>query len=359
MDMNRRLLVAALLLAPIRPAGWLWRSAEQRNMTSWTPGTIPGNLDTMRYRELGASGIKVSEVGFGSMQIGRKAYGNVERDEVMRMLARAEELGCNFIDTASVYGDAEQLIGEFLQGRRDRWLISTKYSGQADGLEATLEKQLKTMNTEVVDFYMIHWVPSPRRDPDLYEALYRMRKAGKARLVGLSLYNINDIRTALNQTEIDGFMVPFNLVSPDPLIANIDLIREKRPAVIVRGALHAGLLTGKYGRDHRFSNPGDERHSLTAEKIAAVIDTLEDFRFLEEAAGSIILGALRYPLAWTEVSTVVIGTRTLEHVEVNFGQVSGRPLPAETLHRIEAVQKSLGVFDRSGRLKDTLRRLLG
>ena len=359
MNKNRRFLLAALLAAPLVPAGWFWRNAERRNLSGWTSQQLPAASGPMRYRELGKSGIKVSEVSFGGLQIARQAGTDAGRAETMRALATSEELGCNFIDTSSVYGDSELLIGEFMPGRRDRWLISTKYSGQHGGLEATLENQLRRLRTDAVDIYMIHWAPSPESDHELYEALYRVQKAGKTRLVGVSLGNIGDIRTVLSQTDIDVFMVPFNYLSPDPFVAGLDIIRDKQPAVLVRTSLIDGLLTGKFDRDHRFSDQNDHRHSWDPEIVAETVDKMQNFRFLEDVAESLTLAATRYPLAWPEVSTVVVGTRTFTQAEENFSQISDGRLTPETLQQIQKLQRSLDLFDRRGRLKDGVRRLMG
>jgi aryl-alcohol dehydrogenase-like predicted oxidoreductase len=358
MDLKRRLLVGALLLAPLASAGWLWRYAVRRNLSSWSPPAAEPPGDGMRFRQLGKSDIKVSEISFGGLQLARQARTAEAREDAMRALARAEELGCNLVDTASVYGDSELLIGEFMQGRRDRWLISTKYSGQEAGLEATLDRQLRRLRTDAVDIYLIHWAPSTQGAHELYEALYRVRKAGKTRLVGVSLANISDIRTVLYETDINVFMVPYNLLEPDPFVAGLDIIREKQPGVIVRSSLYGGLLTGKYPRDHRFTDPLDQRKDWSPEKVAAAVDTLEHFRFLESVAGSTTLGAARYPLAWPEVSTVLVGTRTLVQAEENFSSIAGRPLPAGILQELQEIQESLDLFDEGGRIKDTARRLL-
>jgi len=72
----------------------------------------------MAYRRFGATGLKVSEVSFGAWAIGGKAYGAVDRQDTLRALARAEECGCNLVDTAMIYGDSELVLGEFLRGRR-------------------------------------------------------------------------------------------------------------------------------------------------------------------------------------------------------------------------------------------------
>jgi len=99
-------------------------------------------VGTMPCRRFGNTGLQVSELGFGAWAIGGKSYGAVDRQESLRALARAEELGCNLVDTAMVYGQSELVLGEFLRGRRERWIVATKYSFQPEGMTATLERQL-------------------------------------------------------------------------------------------------------------------------------------------------------------------------------------------------------------------------
>src|SRR6476659_8917930 len=98
----------------------------------------------MRFRDFGKTGMRVSEVGFGAWGIGGD-FGRIDKRDALAALVRAEELGCNFVDTAAVYGDSEDILGEFLPSRRDRWFVATKYSGQAGGLQALAERQLKKM----------------------------------------------------------------------------------------------------------------------------------------------------------------------------------------------------------------------
>lgn len=359
-QMNRRLVIGGLVAgaATIGTAG-LIKSAMNVNMNAWTP-TQPENgkgqeaITGMRFRSLGKTGIKVSEVAFGAWGIGGKAYGQVERNESLNALARAEELGCNFVDTAGVYGDSEAILGEFLQGRRHKWLVSTKYSGQEAGLESTLEHQLRTMDLDAVDLYLIHWVPSESNDP-LYEALYRIKKAGKARLVGVSLYSIDEIRRVLAESRVDAFMVAFSLLDPDPFLAKLKTIREEGVGVLVRSSLKEGFLTGKYSRDAKFPDPSDRRHKWSSEQIAATVDAAEQFRFVEEDVGSMLVGAACYPLCFSETSTVIMGTKSVRHADTNFGVVPSARLSQQTLERIQSTQRRMNLFDRKGRLLDTIR----
>jgi aryl-alcohol dehydrogenase-like predicted oxidoreductase len=299
----------------------------------------------MRSRAFGSTGLQVSEVGFGSWAIGGQSYGSVERQESLRALARAEELGCNFVDTAAVYGASEDVLGEFLESRRSRWIVATKYSGQPEGMIATIEQQLKRLRIDVIDFYQVHWMPRGK-DEVLLEQLEQAKAAGKIRFVGVSLYSAKDIDAALENPLLDGFQVAFNLLEPDPFMARREAIRRHGKAVIVRSALREGFLTGKFRRDATFPDPNDQRHKLTRQQIEQTVDNVEQFRFLEAEAGSMVAAAARYPLSFPEVSTVIMGTKSVAQAGSNFGQVPGGTLSNESLRRIELLQIELGLGDR-------------
>jgi len=338
---RRTLLAAGASLAAIgATSAWFARQRTARTLLdSFSPRAESGK---MQYREFGKTGLSVSEVGFGAWGIGGKAYGRVEHSAALDALARAEELGCNFVDTALVYGDSERVLGEFLRGRRDRWIVSTKFSGQSDGMTATLEKQLELLGTEAVDFYQLHWVPRGK-DEVLYEELAKLKRAGKARFIGVSLYTAEDIDFVLGRPELDGFQVAFNLLEPDPFMARLADIRASGRAVIVRSALREGFLTGKFRRDAKFPDPDDQRHGWTAEDIARTVDQVEQFRFLEAKAGSMVAAAGRYPLSFAAVSTVVLGTKSAKQADSNFGAVPGGRFTGDELARIRDTQVALSL----------------
>lgn len=350
--MNRRSVVigAASLTGLASIATWwaLRGNADQRLVGQVERGPPP-SASGMRYRKFGATDLNVSEVGFGSWGIGGQAYGAVEEAESLRALALAEELGCNFVDTAQVYGDSERVLGKFLQGRRSRWIVATKYSGQREGMTATLERQLVSMRTDTIDFYQLHWVPRGREE-SLFDELSRLKQSGKVRFIGVSLYSARDIDNILKRPQIDGFQVAFNLLEPDPFMARLSAIRAHGKAVVIRSALREGFLTGKYRRDATFPDPHDQRSRWSREQIEKTVDLVEQFRFLEADAGSMVVAAARYPLSFPEVSTVVMGTKTAAQAQSNFGAVPAGRLSADTLKRIEDLQTSLGLGDRWPRL---------
>lgn len=312
-------------------------------------------LGKMPYRRFGATGLQVSEVSFGAWALGGKAYGTVDRQDSLRALALAEELGCNLVDTSMTYGDSELVLGEFLRGRRTRWIIASKYSYQPAGMVATLEQQLRRLGTETIDFYQLHW---PTRDDSVYEQLYRLKKAGKVRFVGMSVYTAHDIDQVIDHQMLDGVQLPFSLLDPDPFLLRAARLRQSGLAVLVRSALKEGFLAGKFKRDATFPDPNDQRHDWSAARIAKTVDEVEQLRFLEADAGSMVRAAVAYPLSFPEVSTVLLGTKTAAQAESNFSQIPGARLSTASLRRIVAVQDEL---DAGGRrtVRAFARRLLG
>jgi aryl-alcohol dehydrogenase-like predicted oxidoreductase len=364
-DLKRRALLAGgagVGLAALGALALRWRYLRR---TSYDVGSLlPGapesviRVGTMPYRSFGRTGLQVSEVGFGAWGIGGTSYGAVNRAESLRALARAEELGCNLADTAMIYGDSELVLGEFLRGRRSRWIVATKYSYQPAGMTTTLEQQLRRLGTDVIDFYQLHWQPAQQPYQRFYDELYKLKKAGKVRFVGLSLYTPRDIDYVVDHTMLDGIQAPFSLLDPDPFLLRIDRLRRSGLAVLIRSVLKEGFLAGKFRRDATFPDPNDQRHSWSAALIAATVDSVERFRFLEADAGSMVRAAVAYPLSFPEVSTVLIGTKTSVQADANFGDIPGARLSTASLRRIAAVQDELDAGHRRT-FKQLTKRLFG
>lgn len=297
----------------------------------------------MRYRQFGRTGVQVSEIGFGSWAIGGASFGQVSDHESMAALATAEELGCNLVDTAAVYGRSEAVLGEFLRGRRDRWFLATKYSRQPAGMAATLEAQLRSLNTDHVDLYQLHWAPGHEHF-SFYEELEHLKESGKVRFTGVSLYTARDIDFVLDNTRIDSIQVRLNLLDPLPVMQRLERLQRSGIAVIVRSVLHEGFLSGKYKLNSRFNSIHDQRNRWSGFRIRDTARMVERFRFLERETGSMLFGAVRYPLTLPVVSTVLLGTKSAEQAAVNFSSDITGTLSAEAMKAIAAEQRRLGLF---------------
>ena len=148
----------------------------------------------------------------------------------------------------------------------------------------------------------------------------------------------------LNNTEIDGFQIPFSLLDPWPYLQRIDLVREKKPGVIVRSALKMGFLTGKFNLDSVFPDINDQRSKLSKKEIKSLVKQADRFRFLENDFTPLSVAAARYPLSIPETSIVILGTKTVNQAETNFGKVPTVILDDAELNKIFTVQKELELF---------------
>ena len=296
----------------------------------------------MKYRSFGATDLCVSERGFGAWAIGGASYGRVDPGDALRALSRSEELGCNFVDTAAVYGTSESLLGQFLPDRRHRWLVASKYSGQPPDMTTCLEQQLRRLRTDRVDFYQLHWTPTSDQQ-GLYDELDALKRAGKIRYAGVSLYSAAEIDEVIDLPVIDGIQVRFGLLDPDPLLRRLAALGRRRLAVVVRSVLKDGFLTGKYS-DAR-DVPGS---------IGSAPQMVGAARCRHGAAsGGVWLRRRRGGVdgrRCNRVSALVSGSvhrdsldKELAQSEENFGAAVPSQLSAEMLRRIDRTQRAVGV----------------
>lgn len=312
----------------------------------------------LKLRPFGKTGLAVSERGFGAWAIGSASYGPVAADDAVSALACAEELGCNFVDTAEVYGESEARLGRFFcGGRRERWVVASKYSGQPQGMTALVEEQLRRLRTDRIDFYQLHWAPRGH-ELKLYEELDRLKLSGKIRFCGVSLRLGPDIDHVLAHSHIDGVQLPVSLLDPDPLSARREQIRARGLALVARSALRGGFLAGRYDETSVFSGAGDQRASWERGRIRDTARQARAFGFAAQAAGSAHAAAVAYVLSFAEVSTVILGCKSAAQASSNFGTAVPAALDAATLQRIQRTQRELGVF-HAGRAKRLWNRLRG
>ena len=300
----------------------------------------------MERRPFGKTGLLVSERSFGGWAIGGEAYGRLDDGVAERALARAEELGCNFVDVAAVYGDAENVLGRFLEGRRDKWIVATKFSEQPEGIVATVEQHLKRLRVEHIDFYQIHWAPS-RDEEHLYAALETLKRGGKIRFAGVSLRNAADVARVLEHRVVDGVQMPVSLLDPAPLTSVRDALRARGTAVIARSPLRSGFLSGRYAGKARFEDPNDRRSKWSAAEIDKEVRQAAAFAFLATGSRSLREAAIAYPLSFPEVATVIVGCKSVAQAEENFASAAVTLSPSD-LERIATTQRNLGLGRRSG-----------
>ena len=305
----------------------------------------------MRYRMLGGSDLRVSEICLGSWL----TYGGgVSRAQAEACVSRAFDLGVNFIDTANVYsgGAAERFLGEVLRGRpRDSYVLATKlFFPMPDGgrglsaqqVRTQLDASLKRLGVDHVDLYQCHRWDSEVPVAETVGALDEAVRQGKVRWLGFSEWNPGHIRAAL---ALPG--ARFVSRQPQYSMLHRDWEREVFPLCaregigqIVWSPLAQGILTGKYrageappaGSRAASQAMGTFIHSrLTPENLARV-------ERLRPVAAELGLSLAQLALAWVlrrpEVTSAIIGATRPEQVEEN-ARASGVILPPEALERIE------------------------
>ena len=295
----------------------------------------------MEYRDLGRSGIRVSEIGFGAWAIGGDAWGPVEDRDSLAAMERALELGINFLDTADVYGDgrSESLVAKAIEGRRDEVVISTKgglmghhrdpdrepvYDTPEKVVEA-LEASLRRLGTDHVDVYFCHiWWDKHEETEAFIEAFERLKRDGKVRAAGVSTNDLDHIKHFDRDGGLDAVQLDYSILNREPEKEVLPYLQERGIGVVVRGPLRMGLLTGKFTRETAFPE-GDIRVGWPEEAwFGESLDRVDELRPLEDGR---TLGqvALRYVLGHPAVSVAIPGAKTPAQVEANAA-ASTRPL---------------------------------
>lgn len=289
----------------------------------------------MKYRRLGFSGLKVSEIGLGTNQFG----GKVDLDTAKNIIAAAVDLGINFIDTADVYkgGLSEEFIGKSIAGKRDKVLIATKVRNPVgEGPNAGgasrhhilegVDHSLKRLGTEYIDLYQIHrWDPETPIDETMY-VLNDLVRAGKVRYIGASNFTAWQL-TLSNLIAENQRWTRFVSIQPHYHMLERSIEAELIPAcqylnigILPYFPLAGGFLTGKY----EAGKPIPEGSRGESSQYVQRLLTEENFEVLKELTSFAkqhgrSLNDLTHAwlLAQPQISSVISGATRVEHVQMN------------------------------------------
>ncbi|MFI7701198.1 aldo/keto reductase [Nonomuraea sp. NPDC049480] len=302
----------------------------------------------MRYRLLGRTGLRVSELFLGAM-----TYGSAS-PEVRRIFDTYADAGGNVVDTASMYGESESVVGELLEGRRDRFVLATKYTGTRDrtdlnaggnhrkNLVKSLEQSLRRLRTDYIDLFWVHVWDRHTPIEETMRALDDVVRAGKVLYVGISdapawlVSRANTLAEERGWTAFAGLQVPYSLLRRDVERELLPMAQALGVSVAAWGTLERGILSGRYnepGAAGSRVSPG----SLTERELTMA-------RAVTEVAGELGLTASQVALAWMMRRGVhpIVGASTVEQLKDNVG-ASGAVLPEEAVRRLEsAVEFRLG-----------------
>jgi aryl-alcohol dehydrogenase-like predicted oxidoreductase len=317
-----------------------------------------GRSIRMEQRDLGKTGIRVSEIGYGAWGIGGAMWQGSTDDVSVRALHRAIDLGLNFIDTAWVYGDgrSEQLVGKVVRDRKERIIVASKVPPKnrrwparpgtkledafpPDHIIEYTEKSLQNLGIETIDIQQFHVWSDEWADRDEWkEAIAKLKQEGKIRFAGISI-NDHEPANALKAAAtglIDTFQVIYNIFDQSPETRLFPYCLEHKIGIIVRVPLDEGGLTGRITPESVFP-PGDFRNNYFAgdrkSQVAHRTDALH--RAMGTEATSVAELALRFCLHHPAVSTVIPGMRSVANVEANCGLSDGRVLSEALLAELQ------------------------
>jgi aryl-alcohol dehydrogenase-like predicted oxidoreductase len=309
----------------------------------------------MRMRELGRTGLTVSEIGYGAWGLGQGAWVGADDDSGVRALHRAIDLGVTFIDTARAYDRSESIVGRALKelrGGGEGVHVATKVGPKVhvslspsglDPMEAfpgahlreSLETSLRELGRDHVDLLQLHtWEDEWTGRGDWLETVDALKQEGKIRSFGISVkdHQPENVLAVLRTGVLDTVQVIYNVFEQAPSDALLPACAEHGVGVIVRVALDEGSLTGSIRTGVTFPEGDwrnwyfrDDRPAQVEKRVDAILADLGiDVEELPSAA-------LRFALAGQAVSTVIVGMRSLRNVERNAAIADAPPLTAGEL----------------------------
>lgn len=312
----------------------------------------------MKYRRFGKTELEVSEIGFGAWAIGGNRHGNsygpTNDKDSLKAIKKAIDMGCNFFDTADVYGHghSEKLLGEAFEGKREKYIIATKVGGdfynvgasvnfRRDYIRFAIEKSLKRLRTDYIDIYQLH---NPNRTlirkGEVFETLQGLKKEGKIRYTGISIFDSVEGIEAMKIGNIESIQVIYNIFNQEPLLELFPTAKSRGVGIIAREPLANSFLTGKYDSKSKFPQ-GDIRASMPMGYKLNMFKAAEKLKFLTENRDrTMAQAALKFVLLNDAVSVVIPGIKNEQQAEENLKAGDSKDLTQEEIMKIESlVQK--------------------
>jgi len=315
----------------------------------------------MRRRSLGKTGIMVSEIAFGGVEIGLP-YGVhkefMPQDVAIDLLKAAVDSGINFFDTARMYGRSEERMGMAFKGMRDKVVLSSKcpHLRLADGkiralatlrkfVEESLHTSLDMLGTDYLDVYLVHGADTEiLRIDEVADTFETIKRKGYVRSIGVSTYGFADFKLACEDGRWDVVQLAFNLM--DQTAADLFPIAKLNGiGIMVRSVLMRGILT-------------DAGVDLAHEKLHPVAEHRKKYlKLLDGENRSLSDLATKFVLSFADVSSVLVGIDKMEFLEKAVALANGSCLDEKLIRQVKTLAYpdpaflNLAIWDRNGWIK--------
>ncbi|HLJ77055.1 MAG TPA: aldo/keto reductase [Acidobacteriaceae bacterium] len=289
-------------------------------------------------RPLGNSDLRLTPIGYGAWAIGggnwEFAWGSQDDNESLRAIEHALDSGINWIDTAAVYGlgHSEEIVGNALRGRANKPYVFTKCSRRwgpdrkifgslkPDSLRQELEDSLRRLRLERIDLYQIHWPMPDDEIETAWETLARFQQEGKVRCIGVSNFNVEQMKRIRKIAPITSLQPPYSLLRRDIEAEILPFCREHNIGVINYSPMVSGLLTGKMTAERVRNMPDDDFRKRTANftepKLSRNLALAELLREIGKPHG-VEPGVVA--IAWTlrnpAITAAIVGARRPDQVD--------------------------------------------
>ena len=298
----------------------------------------------MQFRQLGKNGPEVSAIGLGTWPIGG-GLGHVEEQQGIAVVRAAIDSGITLLDTAQSYYTSEDTLGKALKdGYRERCFLCTKVgSGYSrNDIQNAMDNSLRGLGVDHVDLYQIHdWKSEYPIDKSM-EAMARLQEQGKTRFIGVSNFNAEQMRLALQTAPFQSNQPRYNMFSRRIEPEDIPFCEQEGIGILPHSPLSQGLLTGTYAPGHLF--PEDDARSrkshFQGEKFASYLASSERLKDIATEKGvTLIQLALAWILRLPAISCVLVGAKTTEQLREHIG-AADVVFSQEELDRIDSVLAS-------------------
>jgi aryl-alcohol dehydrogenase-like predicted oxidoreductase len=306
----------------------------------------------MQTRRLGNSDMHITPMGIGAWAMGGGgwafAWGPQEDGDSIAAIHAGLDAGINWIDTAAVYGlgHSEEVVARALRGRSRKPFVFTKcervwnergeigHSLRADSIRRELEASLRRLQVEVIDLYQIHW-PEPEVDlEEGWSTLAQLRQEGKVRWIGVSNFNVEQMRRAQAIAPITSLQPPYSILAREIEQAHLPYTEAQQIGVIVYSPMKSGLLSGAMTRERIAALPADDFRPRTPSfqepRLTRNLELVEVLRAIGQRHGRTpgevaIAWTLRHPA----VTAAIVGMRAARQVEGVIGAATFRLSPEE------------------------------
>ena len=318
----------------------------------------------MKYREFGRTGWQVSTVSFGAWAIGAD-WGQVEKKDAIAALHTALDEGINLFDTADVYGDgrSEKLLAQLKRERSEDFHIITKAGRRlnphtADGynrenLTSFVERSLVNLETDTLDLVQLHCPPTEvYYRPEVFGVLDDLVQAGKIRYYGVSVEKVEEALKAIEYPGVQSVQIIFNIFRQRPSELFFSEAQRRKVGILARVPLSSGMLTGKFGKQSKFSSDDHRQYNRHGESFDVgetfsgvdydlSLEAVEKLRKLVPQDVSMAQFALRWILMFEAVSCTIPGAKNPQQSVDNAKAAELLSLSDETMDAVKEIYNTM------------------